>query len=116
MKDGNDGYDAYMPQENSILKNEFTAEGIRRASQHNFNQAEAGYNAKWFKRGALFGYKKANEENIDNSIIGFYHFINENYTEIKGLFDLKETPYWAFDGKTINELLLIYKTKCSNLT
>jgi hypothetical protein len=45
------------------IKDFFTKEGIKRASQHNFNQAEAGYNAKWFKRGALFGYKTAIEEN-----------------------------------------------------
>lgn len=32
-------------------------EGIYRASQNNNNQAEAGYNAKWFKRGAIFGAK-----------------------------------------------------------
>jgi len=41
------------------LKKEFAEEGLKRASQHNFNQAEAGYNAKWFKRGALYGYQKA---------------------------------------------------------
>lgn len=34
-----------------------TQEGRYRCSQHNFNQAEAGYNAKWFKRGAIFGFK-----------------------------------------------------------
>lgn len=39
------------------IKEVATKEGIFRASQHNFNQAEAGYNAKWFKRGALFGAK-----------------------------------------------------------
>ncbi|WP_296683642.1 hypothetical protein [Flavobacterium sp.] len=37
------------------IKEKATAEGIFRASQHNMNRAEAGYNAKWFKRGALFG-------------------------------------------------------------
>jgi len=30
-------------------------EGLFRASQNNSNQASAGYNAKWFKRGAIFG-------------------------------------------------------------
>lgn len=39
-----------------------TKEGFFRASQHNFNQAEAGYNAKWFKRGALFGAKYQQEQ------------------------------------------------------
>lgn len=37
------------------IKEKATAEGIFRASQHNMNRAEAGYNAKWFKRGAIFG-------------------------------------------------------------
>ena len=41
------------------IKEEFTKEGLKRASQNNFNQAEARYNAKWFKRGAIFGYEKA---------------------------------------------------------
>ena len=41
------------------LKKIFMDEGLKRASQNNFNQAEAGYNAKWFKRGAIFGYEKA---------------------------------------------------------
>jgi hypothetical protein len=39
------------------LEEAATIEGLYRCSQHNFNQAEAGYNAKWFKRGALFGAK-----------------------------------------------------------
>ena len=37
-------------------------EGIYRASQNNFNQASAGYNAKWFKRGAIFGAKWQQEQ------------------------------------------------------
>lgn len=37
------------------IKEKATAEGIFRASQNNNNQAEVGYNAKWFKRGAIFG-------------------------------------------------------------
>ena len=43
------------------LKNIFMEEGLKRASQNNFNQAEAGYNAKWFKRGAFFGYEMAKD-------------------------------------------------------
>ena len=39
-----------------------TKEGLYRCSQNNFNQAEAGYNAKWFKRGALFGAKWQQEQ------------------------------------------------------
>ena len=34
-----------------------TKEGLYRASQNNLNQASARYNAKWFKRGAVFGAK-----------------------------------------------------------
>ncbi len=41
------------------IKEEFTKEGLKRASQHNFNQGEARYNTKWFKKGAIFGYEKA---------------------------------------------------------
>lgn len=40
-------------------------EGIHRASQHNMNRAEAGYNAKWFKRGAIFGAKWQQEQILD---------------------------------------------------
>jgi hypothetical protein len=52
----------YHPKENDY-KMIFYNEGIKRASQHNFNQAEAGYNAKWFKRGALFGRIETLKEN-----------------------------------------------------
>lgn len=57
----------HHPKENDY-KMIFYNEGIKRASQHNFNQAEAGYNAKWFKRGAVFGRietLKENEELLD---------------------------------------------------
>lgn len=47
------------------LEEAATKEGLFRASQHNFNQAEAGYNAKWFKRGALFGAKWQQERMYD---------------------------------------------------
>jgi hypothetical protein len=29
-------------------------ESLHRTSQNNFNQASAGYNAKWFRRGGMF--------------------------------------------------------------
>jgi hypothetical protein len=32
-------------------------ESLHRSSQNNMNQAEAGYNAKWFRRGGLFALK-----------------------------------------------------------
>ena len=52
----------HHPKENDY-KMIFYNEGIKRASQHNFNQAEAGYNAKWFKRGAIFGRIETLKEN-----------------------------------------------------
>jgi len=47
----------------------------------------------------------------DNFIIEFYNFVKENYTEIGGYYDLKDTPYWNFEKKTINELLNNFKNK-----
>lgn len=94
-------------------KDLFIKEGLKRTSQNNFNQAEAGYNAKWFKRGAIFGYKTAkNEAGLykDISAIDFFNFVKNNYTEINGLYDLKNTPYWSFNGKNIEELLVIFKS------
>jgi hypothetical protein len=32
-------------------------ESLHRTSQNNMNQAEGGYNAKWFRRGGLFALK-----------------------------------------------------------
>lgn len=90
----------------------FIKEGLKRTSQNNFNQAEAGYNAKWFKRGAIFGYetvKKQIELHKDITAIDFFNFVKKNYTEINGLYDLKNTPYWSFNGKNIKELLVIFK-------
>ena len=52
----------HHPKENDY-KMIFYNEGIKRASQHNFNQAEAGHNAKWFKRGAIFGRIETLKEN-----------------------------------------------------
>jgi len=52
------------------IKEAATKEGIFRASQNNFNQAEAGYNAKWFIRGALFGAKWQSKQQ-DDFAIGF---------------------------------------------
>lgn len=48
------------------IKEEFAKEGLKRASQNNFNQSEVRYNAKWFKRGALFGHQKAIKEFIQS--------------------------------------------------
>lgn len=40
-------------------------EGLYRTSQNNFNQASAGYNAKWFKRGGIFAAKLQQEIILD---------------------------------------------------
>jgi hypothetical protein len=37
-------------------------ESLHRTSQNNFNQASAGYNAKWFRRGGLFGAELQKQE------------------------------------------------------
>ena len=50
----------YHPNENDY-KIIFYNEGFKRATQNNLNKAEAGYNAKWFKRGGLFGYDLAKQ-------------------------------------------------------
>lgn len=43
--------------EREVFEYELLKESLRRCSQNNFNQAEAGYNAKWFRKGGLFGAK-----------------------------------------------------------
>jgi hypothetical protein len=60
-------YETYLPHieykrvdseiKHETLEEAAIKEGLLRCSQHNYNQAEAGYNAKWFKRGAIFGAK-----------------------------------------------------------
>ena len=47
------------------IKEAAAKEGLYRASQNNFNQASAGYNAKWFKRGGIFGAKWEQERILD---------------------------------------------------
>lgn len=41
--------------------------------------------------------------------IDFHNFIKDNYVEINGLYDKKDHAYWNFDGKTIEQLLDIFK-------
>ena len=55
----------------------FIKEGLKRTSQNNFNQASAGYNAKWFKRGAIFGYKIAKEEKLKNMEDEIYDVVTD---------------------------------------
>jgi hypothetical protein len=53
-------------------------------------------------------YNKAKQLE-DNFAIGFYEFVNNEFVEIKGMYDYKNTSYWNFNGKTLNDLLEIYK-------
>lgn len=60
-----------------------TKEGLLRCSQHNYNQAEAGYNAKWFKRGAIFGAKwqserMYSEEEVNEIIVETWLSVEDN--------------------------------------
>lgn len=52
-----------LSDKQETLKEIATKEGLLRTSQHNYNQASAGYNAKWFKRGAIFGANWQAEQN-----------------------------------------------------
>jgi hypothetical protein len=67
-----------------------TKEGLYRCSQHNFNQAESGYNAKWFKRGAIFGAKwqQENSYSEEEALNLLTHFSVELQRQIK----TKESP------------------------
>ena len=96
----------YHPKENDY-KIIFYNEGMKRASQHNFNQAEAGYNAKWFKRGGLFGYQKAKEENKD--LIDVFE---------KMLNCLEQANFYQRKPDLIIQKAkdILLKTKCNNLT
>ncbi len=49
------------PKEEETLEELIIKEALYRTSQNNFNQASAGYNAKWFKRGGLFAAKLQKE-------------------------------------------------------
>lgn len=43
--------------EREVFEYELLKESLHRCSQNNMNQASAGYNAKWFRKGGLFGAK-----------------------------------------------------------
>ena len=78
------------------LEEAATKEGLYRASKNNFNQAEAGYNAKWFKRGAIFGAKwqqerSYSEEDIKLAFIEGHNIcrcVTDNTDEAKECFNL----------------------------
>ena len=54
-----------FPKEGETLEELIIKEGLYRTSQNNFNQASAGYNAKWFKRGGIFAAKLQQELILD---------------------------------------------------
>lgn len=90
------------------LKEAATKEGLFRASQHNLNRAEAGYNAKWFKRGALFGSKwQAERMYTEEDIINALHSVelrdNKNYTKIYSEDDMREAIAEAWNSCEDNE-------------
>jgi hypothetical protein len=62
------------------IKEKATAEGMFRASQHNYNQAEAGYNAKWFKRGAIFGAELQSKTMYSEEEV--YNILQEHTVEL----------------------------------
>jgi hypothetical protein len=80
------------------IKEKAIAEGIYRASQNNFNQASAGYNTKWFKRGAIFGaelvYKQA-----DDYAIEFAKWVQDEEYNMQ----------WWIEQEKTKELLEIFK-------
>ncbi len=101
-------------------------EGIYRASQNNFNQASAGYNAKWFRRGALFGHKWQQEQEkitIDDA----YNegFENGKHWQAEKMYSEEEVGELLYnvigeygkhygimiDGKMLNDLFEQFKKK-----
>lgn len=80
------------------IKEKAIAEGIYRASQNNFNQASAGYNAKWFKRGAIFGAELVYKQ-IDDYAIEFAEWCIES--------EGKDYNKYRYRNRT--ELLEIFK-------
>jgi hypothetical protein len=85
-----------------------TREGLYRCSQHNFNRAESGYNAKWFKRGAIFGFKWQQKQIADDYAIEFAEWCDLKTTQISNgewcNFDTK-----AKNALTSKELLELFK-------
>ncbi len=65
-------------------------ESLHRSSQNNMNQAEVGYNAKWFRRGGFFVInlmreKTYSEEEVIQLLIKFNQEIQE-VEDVRGWF------------------------------
>ena len=54
-----------LDMKQATLQELIMKEALYRTSQNNFNQASAGYNAKWFKRGGIFAAKLQQERILD---------------------------------------------------
>lgn len=72
------------------------AEGKKRTECHNLNQAEAGYNAKWFRRGGEYGYSLASGE-----AVAFLDSIRS--------YERESLEPIAFDERTTEELYELFK-------
>lgn len=65
LADRSKAYDFIDFEKEGKLIDVIAKEGLYRTSQNNFNQASAGYNAKWFKRGGIFAAKLQQERILD---------------------------------------------------
>jgi hypothetical protein len=64
-------------------------ESLHRSSQNNMNQAEAGYNAKWFRRGGLFALKWQQERSYSEEEVKTIIFARDfHYQKEKELLDI----------------------------
>jgi hypothetical protein len=69
------------------LEKALLRESLHRSSQHNMNQASAGYNAKWFRRGGLFAIKWQKQNTYSqNELIDLLRGINIEFN----LFECEE--------------------------
>jgi len=105
------GREKWEHSEKKQYEHIFYGEGLKRASQHNFNQAKAGYNAKWFKRGTLFGYKWKSEKTAEKLTIDFAEWCVQWRVEFVD--DTREGILYTYGGLyqkfTMKELLEIFK-------
>jgi hypothetical protein len=64
-------------------------ESLHRSLQNNLNQAEAGYNAKWFRRGGIFAMKWILKRTYsEKDMIEAFYSGNANHLKI-----INEEPY-----------------------
>jgi hypothetical protein len=72
-------------------------ESLHRSSQNNMNQAEAGYNAKWFRRGGLFALKWLQERSYsEEEVYDLIHKRDVFWTRYKNTYsqDYISTKDW----------------------